>query len=47
MEILVLGAVCLYSVSACIWVAWKELIISREYIRIMYFVWHMKMYMHD
>ena len=28
MEILVLGAICLYSVSACIWVAWKELSIA-------------------
>ena len=25
MEILVLGVICLYSVSACIWVVWKEL----------------------
>ena len=23
MEVLILGAVCLYSVSACIWVVWK------------------------
>ena len=25
MEVLILGAICLYSVSACIWVAWKGL----------------------
>ena len=25
MEVLILGAICLYSVSACIWVAWEGL----------------------
>ena len=25
MEVLILDAICLYSVSACIWVAWKGL----------------------
>ena len=28
MEVLILGAICLYSVSACLWVAWEGLMTS-------------------